>query len=431
MANVKINFDEKLRKVKPLHGIGQPPIHGINSGLFHYLTEAGIPYSRLHDVGGEYGSNQFVDVPNIFRDFDADVNDPASYDFVFTDWLLKELVKAGCEPYFRLGITIENNADMRALRTDPPKDFQKWAEICEHIVAHYNEGWADGFHYHITYWEIWNEPDGTVPGYPYKAELWNGTPEEYYRLYDVTAKHLKKKFPDIKIGGYAATGLRWIFLKPEELAGTREELFKNFFFGFFAYIREHGSPIDFFSWHTYHRVDQMIELDRYAHEMLTSFGYPDLEYHINEWNPEHATRGTGYHNAHILACMIAMQNGYVSAMCLYDGRLEASSYGALFNPLTQKPFPAYYGLVAFNQLYRLGWQVESETDGENLYVLSATDGENKKTLIVNLKDQTEKITYEGVGEKFRNAWLIDDDKPLGWTSDIHTLEQYQALLIEW
>ena len=53
------------------------------------LCDAGITYSRLHDVGGALGGNRYVDVPNIFRDFDADENDSNSYDFVFTDELIK------------------------------------------------------------------------------------------------------------------------------------------------------------------------------------------------------------------------------------------------------------------------------------------------------------------------------------------------------
>ena len=58
------------------------------------LTDAHIPYSRLHDVGGAFGSNRYVDIPNIFRNFDADGNDPASYDFAFTD----ELISPGLRP---------------------------------------------------------------------------------------------------------------------------------------------------------------------------------------------------------------------------------------------------------------------------------------------------------------------------------------------
>ncbi len=27
----------------------------------------------------------------------------------------------------------------------PPKDFKKWAVICEHIIRHYDENWANGY----------------------------------------------------------------------------------------------------------------------------------------------------------------------------------------------------------------------------------------------------------------------------------------------
>ena len=90
-----------------------------------------------------------------------------------------------------MGVTIENQCYIRAYHIHPPKDFGKWARICEHIIRHYNEGWANGFHFGIVYWEIWNEPDNGLPG---ENQMWTGTDEEYFALYDVTAKHLKKCF---------------------------------------------------------------------------------------------------------------------------------------------------------------------------------------------------------------------------------------------
>ena len=143
MANITIDLNQAVKKMKPMHGGGQPPMGGKDlTEYFHYMTEAGIPFSRLHDVGGVFGGGRFVDIPNIFRDFDADENDPDSYDFAFTDYLLKALVEAGVEPYYRLGITIENQAYIRAYHTYPPRDPQKWARICEHIIRHYTQGWA-------------------------------------------------------------------------------------------------------------------------------------------------------------------------------------------------------------------------------------------------------------------------------------------------
>ena len=79
--NVNVNFNKTVGKIKPMHGVGQPPLRGVNFQMFRYLTEAGIPYSRLHDVGGAYGGFRWVDIPNIFRDFKKDPYDPESYDF--------------------------------------------------------------------------------------------------------------------------------------------------------------------------------------------------------------------------------------------------------------------------------------------------------------------------------------------------------------
>ena len=192
MACITVNTDKRIGKIKPMHGGGQPPLLGSRTDNFHYMTEAGIPYSRLHDVGGLFGGGRYVDIPNLFRNFDADENDPANYDFTFTDHLMAALADAKVEPYFRLGITIENYADIKTYYTLPPADYDKWARICEHVIAHYTEGWADGFYYNITYWEIWNEPDNKHTA-DAVSEMWNGTPEEFYRLYDVAAKHLKAR----------------------------------------------------------------------------------------------------------------------------------------------------------------------------------------------------------------------------------------------
>lgn len=238
MAQIHIHPDRPVKKMKPMHGGGQPPLGGAGmTEYFHYLTEAGIPFSRLHDVGGVFGGGRFVDVPNIFRNFDADETNAANYDFTFTDLLIKALTDAGVEPYYRLGITIENQALVKAYHTHPPKDPAKWARICEHIIRHYTEGWADGFYYTIRYWEIWNEPEVQ------NEMMWSGTPEEYYHLYEVAAKHLKACFPHLKIGGYASCGFYAMapiqgIIPDTGLPGTippseHEQKLMRFFHGFF------------------------------------------------------------------------------------------------------------------------------------------------------------------------------------------------------
>jgi hypothetical protein len=71
-AVIHADFNQMRGVVKPMHGVGQPPFYMDDFEMFSYLKDAGIPYSRLHDVGGWMGGGLYVDIPNLFRDFDAD-----------------------------------------------------------------------------------------------------------------------------------------------------------------------------------------------------------------------------------------------------------------------------------------------------------------------------------------------------------------------
>ena len=149
--------------VKIMNAVNNGPIVSDKGGQdrdnFEAYRDARIPFARTHDAAlcVPYGAEHTVDITAIFPDFSKDVNDPASYDFVMTDYYLDVMRKAGTEPFFRLGQKIENNKKKYGIF--PPADYQKWAEICEHIIRHYNEGWANGFKWNIQYWEIWNEAD--------------------------------------------------------------------------------------------------------------------------------------------------------------------------------------------------------------------------------------------------------------------------------
>lgn len=423
MANIRVTCQKIEKAMKPMHGGGQPPLRGASTGDFHYLTEAGIPYSRLHDVGGEYGGGRYVDVPNIFRCFEADENDPQNYDFTFTDVLIRGLVEAGVEPYFRLGVTIENYYKIKPYRIDPPKDYEKWARICEHIIRHYTEGWANGFHEKITYWEIWNEPEN--------PPMWTGTQEQYFALYDVTAKHLKHCFPHLKIGGYASCGL-YAAVPVEGVEPSRDEkFFISFFHDFFAYIREHGSPIDFFSWHSYADTQRTAKMEAWLHAQLVEKGYESLETHLNEWDPYHTEYGTAHHSAEVAAMMIAMQQGHTDLCCIYDMRTNTAPYCPLFDIRTHKPQHAYYAMVAFGRLYRLGQQVALTCDQPGLYALAASNGRQHALLLSNLSEKTLPLCIEGVDTAHARYYVLDDTHLLSWAPHANAIETNQVVLVEW
>ena len=398
MANIRVHADDVLGKIKKVNGVGQPPfIGGVNYPLFHYLTEAGVPFSRLHDLGF-YQGGRYVDIPCIFRDFDADPADPASYDFAFTDKLITALVEAECEPFFRLGVTIENFHNVRAYNIHPPKDFAKWARICEGIIRHYTEGWADGFRYDIRYWEIWNEPEN--------SSMWTGTKEQYFELYTITAKHLKACFPHLKIGGYASCGFYAI---TRETPTNRQQYYKSFFHEFLAWIKREGAPLDFLSWHTYDRSIDAVRLQaRYAREVLDQYGFTDTETSCNEWNCAHSMRGTALHAALTAAILLAFQEEPVDTAMFYDARLGASKYGGLFNPLTYEPLSAYYAFTAFYELAKRGDQVKLEGTG-GLYAVAAADADSVAVMIANPEADSVPLSLEGIGEVLE-CRIIDDTR---------------------
>jgi len=420
--NITIDYSKASGRIKAMHAVGQPPINGaIGCEYFHYLTDAAIPYARLHDVGGPFAGNRWVDIPNIFRDFDADETKEESYDFAFTDLLIKELVDNGCAPYFRLGVTIENYHYIKAYRIYPPADYEKWARICEHIIRHYNEGWANGFFYGIRYWEIWNEPDNGVT--PEENQMWKGTPEEYYELYAVTAKHLKACFGDsIMVGGFGSSGVGYALSVPEkyELDIPRSEpptyccergaFMVEFFENFLAYIQAKLAPLDFFTWHAYGlNAIQIGHCSKYIDKMLETFGYADAENHLNEWaiDPPWETRGTVKASALCAATMCIMQDASTDILCIYDARIGLSMYGGVFCPYPEvKPFPLYFALKAFGELYRLqGWVKPEYTENEAVFAQAATDGEKKAFLITNISEEAQTIKTNL--DKDMKAYLID------------------------
>ena len=206
MRTITVCPAKMMKPIKPLNGVNNGPVPARayqSSSNFKSYRAARIPSARPHDAVfcSSYGGPHVADISGIFPDFDKDENDPASYDFIYTDRLLDTIRKAGTEVFYRLGQSIEHG--VKKYHNGPPKDYAKWARICEHVIRHYNEGWADGFRWNVRHWEIWNEASNNSPSNP---TCWGGTTEQFYDFYEVVARHLKKCFPNLMIGGPATTG---------------------------------------------------------------------------------------------------------------------------------------------------------------------------------------------------------------------------------
>ena len=406
------NFNESTGEIKPLNGVCCAP-YAIDGGknqpmVDKIFKEANISYCRLHDCMGSYGGAHFVDITNVFPDFSKDASDPASYDFHYTDEYVSAIVSAGTEPYFRLGETIEWGS--KKYSTLVPPDFNKWAKICEMIVRHYNEGWAEGFHFNIKYWEILNEPEN--PGNKFGPSMFQGTKEEFFKLYETASKHLRTCFPDIKVGGYGSCGFYEV---------TREKINESFrefvpyFKSFLAMVRETGSPLDFFSWHIYtDSVDEILTHAQFVRQALDENGFTKTESHLNEWNigaegqsfsAKHTMEGASF-NAAVIS---ALQNAGTVDLAAYYCLSMSGLYNGFIDQNDHKIDYPFYSFKAFGRLYSLENAVKSECSSE-IYSCAAKNEAEGAVMISNYKgaEDSVRLSYNSAPGKEISLYLLSE-----------------------
>lgn len=433
------DFSNICGRIKPLHGVNGGP--ATTNFTFNHIEEfrnAGIPYSRLHDVEGKYGGTYYVDIPNVFPDFNADPENPNSYDFDLTDLYIEKIYESGTEAFYRLGVTIENGPIKK--RIFPPADYKKWAKICEGIIKHYTQGWADGYNYKMEYWEIWNEPDNNLD--TKINPMWQASKEEYFKLYEVTSNYLKEKFPHLKIGGYASCGF-YPVVKDE--ATAREQYFVDFFIDFLEYITsdEHKSPIDFFSWHIYsNKVENVIAFSEFCYKKLCEYGLSGVESILNEWNycGTSALVKSMPAAAMIAGTFCELQKTPVSSAMYYDAMPSRVNYCGLFTYPEYGVAKPYYSFRMFNELYKLGKEIKSNCNYNGLYTCAATNGENHAILISFyepfdlLKKSTLKFDTTGVIIGRNNDFTDtekENTKQIITTLDINNLDITETYLAEY
>jgi len=139
------------------------------------------------------------------------------------------LLKCGVKPFVELSFMPSQLARTKKTglhyknHTSPPKDWSQWAEyikafirfLLERYGAEEVEGW---------WFEVWNEPDLTG--------FFSGSQQDYFKLYEITARVVKSVDDKIRVGGPSTSACKWI-----------DE--------FMAYCKENKVPLDFISTHHY------------------------------------------------------------------------------------------------------------------------------------------------------------------------------------
>ncbi len=351
---------------------GKAPVDLVSSYRF-----LGIDFIRTHDFYGP--TDWYV----MFPRWEADPEDPRSYDFSSSDVRIRTICGNGFKCLFRLG-TSWKGRNPRPIN-DPPgtlrdasgnvvhkadsRDFKKWGEICAQVVRHYTKGWNEGFRFPIRYWEIWNEPD-------LRSQFWTGTPQQYYKLYEEAARAVKKVDPALKVGGPACTG------------ALRKEYVEDFI----RYCRDNEVPLDFFSWHSYGGRGRFnpynyAEAAKRIRQALDSFGFKETENICDEWN---AGIGPGLFSDKPAACpyyastLAAFLDSGVTKAFQYCGDMHPGL--GLHDRKSGEPKRCAYAFAAWKLLLQTPVRINADGSDKRGYAVVAGKSADGKLVRVLISD---------------------------------------------
>lgn len=154
---------------------------------------------------------------------------PRQISFFNIDRIFDFLLSIGMKPFVELGFMPEALASGSATcfhykaNVTMPKKEEEWTELVtlfvEHLIERYGKDEVRQW-----YFEVWNEPNLRL--------FFEGTQEDYFRLYELSARAIKKVDPTLRVGGPATSNNKWI---PE---------FRHF-------CETNDVPYDFISTHQY------------------------------------------------------------------------------------------------------------------------------------------------------------------------------------
>ncbi len=198
-------------------------------GPDHLGTEYAAALARMHDEVGvtHVRAHAILDDENAVV---VDGDDGPVVDATTVIDLYTRLRTLGLRPVVELGFmpgALARDPDQTVFTyqgiISPPTDWDAWGRVVRKLVA----ALVDHFGLdEVRQWpfEVWNEPNLGV--------FWDGTPAEYFRLYDVAAHAVKAVDADLLVGGPATAAVGWI--------GT-----------FLDHVVAVDTPLDFLATHVY------------------------------------------------------------------------------------------------------------------------------------------------------------------------------------
>jgi xylan 1,4-beta-xylosidase len=310
-------------------------------------AQTGLRYVRFHGI--------FNDDVGIYTVNEEGVE---GFNFTYVDQIYDGLIENGIKPFVELSFMPSAIASRLQYHPfwykpiiAPPKTWEHWdrliTEFARHLIERYGEKEVASW-----YFDVWNEPN---------LDFWGGEPKDttYFKLYEVTARALKKVNPHLRVGGPVSAYVAWI------------ERFLNF-------CDQQKVPVDFVSTHVYgddnaqwifdspdpvSRADLIPRALARARAQIKRSAFPDLPLYVTEMNATFRRKIEITDSAFMgpwLAQTVARCDGVADILAFWTfsdvfeemGVAPAPFYGGfgLFAP-GSIPKPSFH---AFTLLHRLG-----------------------------------------------------------------------------
>jgi len=270
------------------------------------VKECGFKYIRFH---GLFHDDMFV-----YREKKGRV----IYNFQYVDQLFDALLDIGIKPFVEFGFCPGDLATEKGTvfwwkgNGSPPKDYAKWAELVHRTVTHWVERYGLD-EVRSWYFEVWNEPN--------LHPFFKGNKSQYFELYKVTARALKKIDSKFRVGGPATSN----FVPDGRFDGETEDTSCHrvvteardinrldwqpvWVKQFLAFCRREKLPVDFVSCHPYptdwaldeHAPDGFRKNTREVgatprdlaliKKIVAESPFPKAEIHCTEWSSSSSPR---------------------------------------------------------------------------------------------------------------------------------------------
>ncbi|MFE0424353.1 glycoside hydrolase [Streptomyces sp. NPDC058953] len=221
--------------------VALPPVWNRMIGAEHFsLLLWDEPGPGGSDVAAEYAESlgivrdelgvRTVRAHGTFLPETVAVGPDGSFDFTGLDAVYDRFLATGLKPVVELSFM------PRELTADPdytvfayqaqvsvPAEWERWGDLCRDLTVHLQDRYGRD---EVAGWEfeVWNEANLEV--------FWNGTQDDYHRLYEIAVTAVKGVDERIRVGGPSSAAAGWV--------GALLE-----------HCRQHDVPVDFVSTHTY------------------------------------------------------------------------------------------------------------------------------------------------------------------------------------